>query len=147
MSWTCSIVDRPKKRLFGPNDESAFLIIVLHTSSVLVIVRASKKIKAKINSDREIIMAFFRNSGVFCRILVVFTEIEGQNKNPGHVLMLPPPWYTRREVWGRVSVTHQHQHQHTAHQQHTQRTTHNSEHAKCHRQFCFPKICPREVIT
>ena len=35
-----------KKRLFGPDDESAVLIIVLHTSSALVTVRASKK-KAK----------------------------------------------------------------------------------------------------
>ena len=36
MPWTCSIVDRHKKRLFGPQhrDESAVLIIVLHTSSV-----------------------------------------------------------------------------------------------------------------
>ena len=41
---------------------------------------------------------------------------------------------------------HQHQHQHThqhphiAHQQHTQRTTHNTEHARWHRQFCLPKF-------
>ena len=52
--------------------------------------------------------------------------------------------------WGRgegVNVTHQHQHQHTqiAHQQHTQRTTHrrsthNTEHARWHRQFCLPKF-------
>ena len=81
MPLTCSIVDRPKKRLFGPGDESAVLIIVLHTSSVLVTVRASEK-KAKINSGREIIVAISRNSGVFCRILVVFTEIENRNKKP-----------------------------------------------------------------
>ena len=47
------------------------MIIVLHTSSVLVTVRASKK-KAKINSDREIIMAIFRNSGVFREVPVIF---------------------------------------------------------------------------
>ena len=44
-----------------------------------------------------------------------------------------------------VSVAHQHQHQHIAHQQHTQRTTnkrttHNTEHARWHRQFCLPKF-------
>ena len=64
---------------------------------------------------------------------------------------------TREEGWvcveeEGVSVTHQHQHTHFAHKQHTQRrtnkrTTHNTEHAKCHRQFCLPKICPRRVIT
>ena len=32
-----------KKRLFGPGDESAVLIIVLHTSSVLVTVHQKKK--------------------------------------------------------------------------------------------------------
>ena len=63
MPWTCSIVDTPKKRLFGPGDESAVLIIVLHTSSVLVTVRASKRKKAKINSDRKIIMAIFPEFG------------------------------------------------------------------------------------
>ena len=57
MPWTCSIVDRPNKRLFGPGDESAVLIIVLHTSSVLVTVRATKN--AKIISDRKIIFPEF----------------------------------------------------------------------------------------
>ena len=57
---------------------------------------------------------------------------------------------TERGVGGRVggrrgegvSVTHQHtrQHPHCAHQQHTQRTTHNTEHARCHRQLCLPKF-------
>ena len=50
-----------KKRLFGPGDESAVLIIVLHTSSVLVTVHQKKK--AKINSDRKIIMAIFPEFG------------------------------------------------------------------------------------
>ena len=82
MLWTCSIVDRPKKRLFGPSDESAVLIIVLHTSAVLVTIRASKKKKAKIISDRKIIMAIFPEFGFFffCRILVIFTGIGGRNK-------------------------------------------------------------------
>ena len=40
---------------------------------------------------------------------------------------------------------HKRQHPHIAHQQHTQRTTHkrtthNTEHARCHRQFCLPKF-------
>ena len=38
------------------------------------------KKKAKINSDRKIIMAIFWNSGVFCNILVVFTGIGGRKK-------------------------------------------------------------------
>ena len=36
--------------------------------------------------------------------------------------------------------THTHQHPHTAHQQQTQHTTHKTEHARCHRQFCLPKF-------
>ena len=51
---------------------SAVLIIVLHTSSVHhQCLSPFVHKKAKINSDREIIMAIFLNSGVFCRILVV----------------------------------------------------------------------------
>ena len=47
---------------------------------------------------------------------------------------------------GEVSVTKEHQHQHTyTHQQQTQRSTnkrstHNTEHARWHRQFCLPKF-------
>ena len=56
------------------------LIIVLHTSLVLVTVRATKK--AKINSDREIIVAFSRNSGVFCGILNVLPKLKVKIKKP-----------------------------------------------------------------
>ena len=74
-----------QKRLFGPEhrDESAVLIIVLHTSSVLVTVRASKK-NARINSDRDIIMAIFPNSGVFREVPSYFgPELGVEIKNPG----------------------------------------------------------------
>ena len=49
-----------KRRLFGPGDESAVFIIVLHTSSVLVTVHQVKN--AKINSVRKIILARY---GIF----------------------------------------------------------------------------------
>ena len=42
-----------------------------------------------------------------------------------------------------VSVTHQHQYQHThrhPHIAHIAHTTRNTEHARCHRQFCLPKF-------
>ena len=46
---------------------------------------------------------------------------------------------------GQHTPTHTRQHPHIAHQQHTRRTTHkrttrNTEHARCHRQFCLPKF-------
>ena len=63
------------KRLFGPEhrDESAVLIIVLHTSSVhhQCLSPFVQHKNAKINSDREIIMAIFRNSRVFCEVPVI----------------------------------------------------------------------------
>ena len=66
-----------KKRLFGPGDESAVLIIVLHTSSVLVTVH---KKKAKINSDRKIIMAIFPEFMGISQDPGYFTGIGGRNK-------------------------------------------------------------------
>ena len=44
---------------------------------------------------------------------------------------------------GGVSVAHQHTLQHTPTSTHctpTTHTTHNTEHARCHRQFCLPKF-------
>ena len=54
-------------------------------------------------------------------------------------------WVCGGEEGGGGQRAHQHQHQHIAHQQHTQRTTnkrttHNTNHARGHRQFCFPKF-------
>ena len=57
-------------------------------SSVLVTVHQKKKKKAKIYSDRKFILAFSRNSGVFYRIQVVFTEIGGRNKKRRSVIIL-----------------------------------------------------------
>ena len=58
---------------------------VIHPSSCpsSVLVTVHQKKKAKINSDRKIILAFSRNSGVFYRIQVVFTELEVEIKNAG----------------------------------------------------------------
>ena len=65
------------------------LIIVLHKSSVLVTVHQEKK-KAKINSDRKIILAFSRNSGVFRSIPVIFTGIGGRNEKRRSVIIFAP---------------------------------------------------------
>ena len=90
MPWTCSIVDRPKNRLFGPGDESAVLLIVLHTSSVLVTVRASKRKKAKINSDRKIIMAIFPEFGGLLKDPGHFSGLEVELKKRWPVIILAP---------------------------------------------------------
>ena len=79
-----------KKRLFGSGDESAVLIIVLHTSSVLVKVRASKRKKAKINSDRKIIMAIFPEFGGLLQDPGYFYGIGGRNKKRRPVIILAP---------------------------------------------------------
>ena len=81
----------PKNGCFGPGDESAVLIIVLHTSSVLVTVRASKK-KRKLIQTGKSLWPFSRNSGVFCGILVIFTEKEGRNKKTRSCNHFGPPW-------------------------------------------------------
>ena len=73
-------MDRRKKRLFGPGDESAVLIIVLHTSSVLVTVHQKKKKAKKLIQTGKSLWPFSRNSGVFCRIPLIFTGIGGRNK-------------------------------------------------------------------
>ena len=49
---------------------SAVLIIVLHTSSVLVTVRATKKMPKLFKTGKSL-RIFFRNSGVFCEVLVI----------------------------------------------------------------------------
>ena len=41
-------------------------------------------------------MAIFWNSGVFCRIPVIFTEIEGRNKKRRPVIILAPMVFSRR---------------------------------------------------
>ena len=72
-----------KKRLFGPGDDSAVLIIVLHTSSVLVTVHQKKK--AKINSARKIISAHvwhfpgIRGSFAGCRSFLPEFQVEIKN--------------------------------------------------------------------
>ena len=59
------------------------LIIVLHTSSVLVTVRATRKKKAKINSDREIIMTILSEFGSLLRGPSCFgPELEVEKRNP-----------------------------------------------------------------
>ena len=89
MPWTCFIVDRPQKRLFGPGEESAVLIIVFHTSSVLVTVRASKK-KSKLIQKGTSLWSFFWNSGSFKGSRLFLTELEVEIKNAGPVIILAP---------------------------------------------------------
>ena len=59
-------------------------------SSVLVTVRASKKKKPKLIQTGKSLWPFSRNSGVFCRIPVIFTEIGGRNKKRRSVIISPP---------------------------------------------------------
>ena len=77
------------KRLFGPEhgDESAVLIIVLHTSSVLVTVRATKN--AKSNSDKEVNCGHFsRIRGSSARSRLLWTGIGGRNNKHRLAIML-----------------------------------------------------------
>ena len=57
-------------------------------SSALVTVRASKK-KPKLIQTGKSLWPFSRNSGVFCRIPVIFTEIGGRNKKRRSVIIFP----------------------------------------------------------
>ena len=57
-----------------------------YPSSVLVTVRASKK---KLIQTGKALWPFSRNSGVFCRTLVIFTEIGGRNKKRRSVIISP----------------------------------------------------------
>ena len=61
-----------KNRLFGPGDESAVLIIVLHTSPVLVTVHKEKKKTPKLIQENH---------------FGIFPEFRGLSQDPG--LLLP----------------------------------------------------------
>ena len=80
-----------KKRLFGPGDESAFLIIVLHTSSVLVTVRASKEKKPKLIQTGKSSWPLSRNSRGLLQDPGCFSpKLKVEMKKPGPVIISLP---------------------------------------------------------
>ena len=78
-----------KKRLFGPSDESAMLIIVLHTSSVLVTARAKKKKTALIQTGKSL-WSFSGIRGSFAGSWLSLTGIGGRNKKRRLVIIYAP---------------------------------------------------------
>ena len=73
-----------KKRLFGPGDESAVLIIVLHTSSVLVTVHQKKKPKLIQPGKRfrSMFGIFPEFGGSFTRSRSLYRNFRSILKNP-----------------------------------------------------------------
>ena len=75
-----------KKRLFGPGDESAVVIIVLHTSSVLVTVHQKKKNKTKLIQPGKRFRSMF---GIFPELGGSFTGCRSLYRNFRSILKTP----------------------------------------------------------